>query len=178
VTGFCLRLHVEPTQLGPIDRASPYLQTPVPTHDKHTNQAQPKPSARFKKKHENIKSSTRMSLAPENYHNISQHWRDKFSVKYQHKSTNVPTQSTLEGAVVFWLLVWWRESRRERCPGWVGWSDGLPGTCGLIPFMSCMWCLVQSARPSLHSNVLCCLVSIRQHSLSSRPPLFCFFFLF
>jgi hypothetical protein len=26
-TGFCLRLQVEPTQLGPIDRASPYLQT-------------------------------------------------------------------------------------------------------------------------------------------------------
>jgi hypothetical protein len=24
-TGFCLRLQVEPTQLGPIDRATPYL---------------------------------------------------------------------------------------------------------------------------------------------------------
>jgi hypothetical protein len=29
-TGFGLRLQVEPTQLGPIDRASPYLRTPVP----------------------------------------------------------------------------------------------------------------------------------------------------
>jgi hypothetical protein len=29
-TGFCLRLQVKPTQLGPIDRASPYLRTPVP----------------------------------------------------------------------------------------------------------------------------------------------------
>jgi hypothetical protein len=29
-TGFCLRLHLKPTQLGPIDRASPYLRTPVP----------------------------------------------------------------------------------------------------------------------------------------------------
>jgi hypothetical protein len=28
-TGFCLRLPVKPTQSGPIDRASPYLQTPV-----------------------------------------------------------------------------------------------------------------------------------------------------
>jgi hypothetical protein len=28
-TGFCLRLQVKPTQLGPIDRASPYFQTPV-----------------------------------------------------------------------------------------------------------------------------------------------------
>jgi hypothetical protein len=29
-TGFCLRLQVKPTQLGTIDRASPYLRTPVP----------------------------------------------------------------------------------------------------------------------------------------------------
>jgi hypothetical protein len=28
-TGFCLRLQVKPTQLAPIDRASPYLRTPV-----------------------------------------------------------------------------------------------------------------------------------------------------
>jgi hypothetical protein len=27
--GFYLRLQVKPTQLGPIDRASPYLRTPV-----------------------------------------------------------------------------------------------------------------------------------------------------
>jgi hypothetical protein len=27
-TGFCFRLQVKPTQLGPIDRASPYLQSP------------------------------------------------------------------------------------------------------------------------------------------------------
>jgi hypothetical protein len=26
-TGFCLRPQVKPTQLGPIDRASPYLRT-------------------------------------------------------------------------------------------------------------------------------------------------------
>jgi hypothetical protein len=32
-TGFCLRLQVEPTQLGPIDTASPYLRTPAPTQD-------------------------------------------------------------------------------------------------------------------------------------------------
>jgi hypothetical protein len=29
--GFCLRLKVRPTQLGPIDRASSYLRTPAPT---------------------------------------------------------------------------------------------------------------------------------------------------
>jgi hypothetical protein len=30
-TAFCLRLQVEPTQLSPVDRASPYLRTPAPT---------------------------------------------------------------------------------------------------------------------------------------------------
>jgi hypothetical protein len=29
-TGFCLRLQAKPLQLGPIDRVSPYLRTPVP----------------------------------------------------------------------------------------------------------------------------------------------------
>jgi hypothetical protein len=33
-TGFCRRLQVEPTQLGPIDRASPNLRIPVPTQDR------------------------------------------------------------------------------------------------------------------------------------------------
>jgi hypothetical protein len=33
-TGFCLRLQVESTQLDPIDRASPYLQTPASTQDR------------------------------------------------------------------------------------------------------------------------------------------------
>jgi hypothetical protein len=28
--GFCLRLQVKPTQLGPINRASPHLLMPVP----------------------------------------------------------------------------------------------------------------------------------------------------
>jgi hypothetical protein len=29
-TGFSLRLQVKPTEMGPIDRASPYLRPPVP----------------------------------------------------------------------------------------------------------------------------------------------------
>jgi hypothetical protein len=33
-TGSCIHLQVEHTQLGPIDRASPYLRTPAPTQDK------------------------------------------------------------------------------------------------------------------------------------------------
>jgi hypothetical protein len=46
-TGFCLRLQVEPTQLGPTDRASPYLRTPIPV-PRWDIQAQHKPSARVK----------------------------------------------------------------------------------------------------------------------------------
>jgi hypothetical protein len=30
-TGFCLHVEVKPTQLGPVNRASPYLRTPAPT---------------------------------------------------------------------------------------------------------------------------------------------------
>jgi hypothetical protein len=33
-TGFSLRLQVEPTQLGPIDRSHPYLWAPAPTQDR------------------------------------------------------------------------------------------------------------------------------------------------
>jgi hypothetical protein len=36
-TGSCLRLEVKPTQLGPIDRGSPYLRTPAPTQDRVYN---------------------------------------------------------------------------------------------------------------------------------------------
>jgi hypothetical protein len=32
--GFSLRLQVKSTQLGPVDRASPYLRTPAPTQDR------------------------------------------------------------------------------------------------------------------------------------------------
>jgi hypothetical protein len=34
VTDFCLRLHVEPTQFGPIDKASPYLRTSASTQNR------------------------------------------------------------------------------------------------------------------------------------------------
>jgi hypothetical protein len=50
------------------------------------------------------------------------------------------------------------KSRSERCPSWVGWSGGLSETYGQIPCISCMWCLVRSARPSLQSNIFCGLL--------------------
>jgi hypothetical protein len=49
-TGFYFGLRVKPTQLGQIDRASPYFRTPVPTARWGVrNQAQHKPSATAKK---------------------------------------------------------------------------------------------------------------------------------
>jgi hypothetical protein len=49
-TGFCLCFQVKPTQLGPIDRASPYLRTPIQAPRWGIpSQAQHKPSARAKK---------------------------------------------------------------------------------------------------------------------------------
>jgi hypothetical protein len=48
-TGFCIRLQVKP-QLGLIDRANPYLRTPLPAPRWGVpSQAQHKPSARAKK---------------------------------------------------------------------------------------------------------------------------------
>jgi hypothetical protein len=38
-TGFCHHIKVEPTQLSPIDRASPYLRTPAPAQIGYINQA-------------------------------------------------------------------------------------------------------------------------------------------
>jgi hypothetical protein len=35
-TGFCFRFQAQPTQMGQIDRASPYLRIPAPTQDKDT----------------------------------------------------------------------------------------------------------------------------------------------
>jgi hypothetical protein len=61
-TGFCLRPQVEPTPLGPIDRASPYLGAQMG----YINQAQHKPSARVKI---NIKITKRNSthMRPSTY---------------------------------------------------------------------------------------------------------------
>jgi hypothetical protein len=33
-TGSCIHLDVEPIQLGPIDKASPYFRAPAPTQDR------------------------------------------------------------------------------------------------------------------------------------------------
>jgi hypothetical protein len=50
---------------------------------KYTSQAQHRPSVRVKTKY--TKTPHAWGLAPEYYQNRSHHWRDKFSVWYQHK---------------------------------------------------------------------------------------------
>jgi hypothetical protein len=74
-TGFCLCLQVEPSQLGPIDRATPYLQTPLPTPDMVYK---PSTVQTICKSPENIKLLKILhvwGLAPENCHDRNRHWR-------------------------------------------------------------------------------------------------------
>jgi hypothetical protein len=63
-------------------------------------------------------------MRPENYQNRSYHWRDKFSIWYQHKNTNFPTQSTLDGVIVFYVCSDDRVQTGEMSKlGWlIGWS--------------------------------------------------------
>jgi hypothetical protein len=73
------------------------------------------------------------------------------------KNTNFPTLSTLDGVVVFYFYC------DNRSPDGRDVQAGLTDQMvyqrrGQIPHISCMWCLVQSARPSLHSNIFCGLL--------------------
>jgi hypothetical protein len=59
-TGFCLLLQVDPSQLGPINRASTYLQTPAPTQDRVYKQAQHKSSEGVKTNLKTLNNFTHM----------------------------------------------------------------------------------------------------------------------
>jgi hypothetical protein len=141
-TGFCLCFLVKPTQLGLIDRASPYFRTPVPA-PRWVIQA--RHSTNHPRELKNIKSQQVWGLATENYHDRNYDWREDTSYGTNTRKTKFSTQSIIDGVVGFFytLLLWYRWSRWERCPSWIDWSDGVAETCGRIP---CMWCLVHSAR--------------------------------
>jgi hypothetical protein len=89
-TGFYLRLQVEPAQLGPIDRASPYLRTSVPaprwgTQAKHsTNHLRElrKQGIILKKKH------TSEALHQRTIKTEIITGEMKYSLWYQHKKNN------------------------------------------------------------------------------------------
>jgi hypothetical protein len=103
-TGFCLRHHVKPTQLGPIDRASPYLRTSVPAPRwRYTSQAQHKPSARVKKTL-NYEISIRMRSCTREL-SRQKLSLDRRDTRYgtNTRKTNFPTQFTLDGVVVFYF---------------------------------------------------------------------------
>jgi hypothetical protein len=55
--------------------------------------------------------------------------------------------------LIFWLPLQWWDSRWERDPSLVDWLNVQPETPDLIPDISCRWCSVQSATPSLLSNI-------------------------
>jgi hypothetical protein len=69
------------------------------------------------------------------------------------RKTNFPTQSLLNGVVVFFTsAVITRVQMGEISK--LGWLDGLAETCRMIPCISCMWYWAQSARLSLRYNIL------------------------
>jgi hypothetical protein len=75
--GFCLRLQIKSTQLGPVDRASLYLRTSIPAprwgiQAKHSTNYM-----RELRKHLFIKTIHVWGLAPENYQYRNRRWRDE-----------------------------------------------------------------------------------------------------
>jgi hypothetical protein len=106
-TGFCLLLQVKPAQLGPIDRASPYLRTPVLApgwgiQAKHSTN-------HLRELRQNIEIYNK-DYASEALHQRTMKieiiiGETKFSVWYRHKKTKFPTQSRLDGVVVCLILL-------------------------------------------------------------------------
>jgi hypothetical protein len=105
-TGLCLRLQVKPTQLGPIDRASPHLRTPIPaTRWGIPSQPQHKPSATAKK-------TLIFKLCT--YEALNQRTITK----------KIITQSTLDGVVFFFYYDNGVQMGEMSKLGWlIGWSQ-------------------------------------------------------
>jgi hypothetical protein len=78
-TGFCLRLQVKPTQLGPIDRASPYLRTSIDW-------------ARMKRFY--LKTGTESSLRKVAFWKIIRHFLDKDKTMDNVRKHNIRTNVT------------------------------------------------------------------------------------
>jgi hypothetical protein len=149
----------KPTQLGPIDRGSSYVRTPAPIRDrvyktKHgTNHLR-----ELRQNVKNINKTVHVcGLAPEYYQHRSHHWRDKFSVWYQHKNMIFPLNLHWTELQFFTSAATMEVQMGEISKlGWIiGWS--IRDMWG-IPCIYYMWCLVQSARPSLLSNIFCGLL--------------------
>jgi hypothetical protein len=151
-TGVCLRLQAKPTQLGPIDRASPCLRTPVPAprwsiQAKHSTN-------HLRELRQNIKILRTLhvwGLAPRYYQHRKHHWRNEILVWYQQKKNKFSHSIYSRRSCSFFYFCCDNGSPDGRDD----WPDGPPETCGWIPCISYMWCCAQSARPSLHSNIFC-----------------------
>jgi hypothetical protein len=95
-----------------------------------------------------------MRPSPENNQNRSNHWRDKFSVWYQHREHKF-------SCLIYtgWSCSFFDFCCDNGCPDGRDVQAGLTDQmvcqrCGWILCISCLWFLVQSARP-LHSNIFC-----------------------
>jgi hypothetical protein len=130
--GFYLRLQVKPTQLGPIDRASPYLRTPVSvpklgikSQDNTIHQWELRQFLNFV----NLKLRC-IRFCTSDVSRIEIIGEKQYSLWCQPKKNRISTQTTLEGFVVSLFLLRSRGSRWERWPNWVGWLDDPAETCG------------------------------------------------
>jgi hypothetical protein len=98
-------------------------------------------------------------LAPEYYQNRSHHWRENFSVWYQHKKrTFSHLMCTGRSSSFFFFTSAVLMGVQMGDMSKLGWPNGPAETCGWISCISCMWRLVQSGRPSLHSHIFCGLL--------------------
>jgi hypothetical protein len=90
-----LRLQVIPSQLGPIDRASPYFRTPAPTQDSINKPSTAQNPKRAKTEHQNIKTSTRLRLSTRELSEYKSSL-DRQMVPTQQKNSHFPNHSTLD----------------------------------------------------------------------------------
>jgi hypothetical protein len=176
-TGLCLHLQVDI-----LSWAQSIELVPISRHQhqhkiEYINQAQHKPSARVKANINNLENNS-THLRPSTYVNALFHGyhcynQSTIRIEVIYKETNGTNMKTQFSHIIYtgcscsfldFAAKW--EFRRERSPSWVDLLDDLRRGC--ISCISCMWCLVQSARPSLHCNVFCCLLNC-MFDFSSRP---------
>jgi hypothetical protein len=122
------------------------IGTPIPTPDRVYKSNSTNHQRELRQTIEILKAPHVYGLAPENYQNRSPHWRDKFSVWYQHKKHKY-SHSLCTGRRCSFLtsaLITGVKMGEVSKLGWlIGWSTtDMWGD-------SCMWCLFQTPEPSL-----------------------------
>jgi hypothetical protein len=99
-TVFCLRLQVKRTELSPIDRARPYLRTPVSAPRWDIQAKYSTNNLRELTKHQFNKMLHVWGLAPGNYHDRNHRWREEILLM-------VPLNLTWRSCSSFFSLLLW-----------------------------------------------------------------------